>query len=256
MVNRRTHAAPRRGLPAAQAPSAGHLAGGGYSLHSVPGRVASGAPGRTRTRSPQGRRHRRFRYSRGCGWRAGPDEIHAPRSRSRCAAVRSSVRGIPGSAAVLCRRPNPARATTGATRAVLPGDAFARSRSPGAVSAWVAHAVPGVFEMRCFARRRRSVVRWGRATRRHNAPCRLHRTRQVEPAWVSDGAARRVPGTGQEFVARWRGVVEPALYTVEGRQTGDLRQKCGSALIRKAKLPARIVWKAVPFQQGRLTDRI
>jgi hypothetical protein len=34
-------------------------------------------------------------------------------------------------------------------------------------------------------------------------------------------------------------VVEPALYTVEGRQTADLRQKCGSALIRKAKLPSR-----------------
>ena len=30
-----------------------------------------------------------------------------------------------------------------------------------------------------------------------------------------------------------RTVVEPTLYTVEGRQTGDLRQKCDSALIRK-----------------------
>src|SRR5258705_5975548 len=34
-------------------------------------------------------------------------------------------------------------------------------------------------------------------------------------------------------------VVEPALYTVDGRQTADLRQTCGSALIRKAKLPSR-----------------
>jgi len=51
------------------------------------------------------------------------------------------------------------------------------------------------------------------------------------------GAARA--RTWQKFAIRWRGVVEPDLYTVEGRQTVDLRQKCGSALIRKAKLPAR-----------------
>ena len=35
--------------------------------------------------------------------------------------------------------------------------------------------------------------------------------------------------------ARWCQVVELALYTVEGRQAGDLRRKCGSVLIRKAK---------------------
>ena len=46
-------------------------------------------------------------------------------------------------------------------------------------------------------------------------------------------------GTGHKFTARWRKVVELALYTVEGRQAADLRQKCGSALIRKAKLPSR-----------------
>ena len=51
------------------------------------------------------------------------------------------------------------------------------------------------------------------------------------------------------------GVVEPALYTVEGRQTGDLRQKCGSALIRKAKWP-RDRGEGRAFWQGRLTDRI
>jgi hypothetical protein len=33
--------------------------------------------------------------------------------------------------------------------------------------------------------------------------------------------------------------VELTLCTVEGRQTSDLRQKCGTTLIRKAKLPAR-----------------
>ena len=62
------------------------------------------------------------------------------------------------------------------------------------------------------------------------------------------GASRA--GTEQKFAVRCHGVVEPALYTVEGRQAGDLRQKCGSALIRKAKLPCAIVWKAVLFWQG------
>jgi len=67
LANRRTRPAPRRGLPEAQAASAGCLAGGSYSSH--------------------------------LSW--------------------SSVRGIPGSAAVLCRSSNAARATTDAKRAAL-----------------------------------------------------------------------------------------------------------------------------------------
>jgi hypothetical protein len=204
MVNRRIHSAAHRGLPEAQAPSAGHRAGGGYSLQCRVARVRG---------LPQGCRHR---YSRGCSWRAGPAEIHAPRSRSRCAAARSSVRGINGSAAVLCRRPNPARATTGATRAALPRDAFARSRSPGAVSAWVTHACQ-VFSKcaalldggptirndnggplrRCDGRigQRRSVVRWqgdANATTR-NAAC-IERGR---PNPFGSAMARRVPRPGK-----------------------------------------------------------
>ena len=153
-----------------------------------------------------------------------------------------------------------------ATRAALPRDAFARSRSPRVASAGAAHAVPGVFEMRCFARRRpdnpqrrrgprrrcdgrigqrRSVVRCGQG----DANARTHNDREGTMPLASNAAdrtllgqrwrARRRAGTEQKFAVRQRGVVEPALYTVEGRQTGDLRQKCGSALIRKAKLPAR-----------------
>jgi hypothetical protein len=45
----------------------------------------------------------------------------------------------------------------------------------------------------------------------------------------------RTPGT-RKFPVVVK-VVEPVLYTVEGRQGGDLRRKCGSALIRKAKRP-------------------
>src|SRR6185369_9594240 len=62
-------------------------------------------------------------------------------------------------------------------------------------------------------------------TRQHavieRAQCRLHRARQIESLGVNDGAARA--RTWQKFAIRWRGVVEPDLYTVEGRQTVDLR---------------------------------
>ena len=73
---------------------------------------------------------------------------------------------------------------------------------------------------------------------------------------VNDGTALSRAGTEYKFPVRWRQVVEPALYTVEGRQTGDLPQKCGSALIRKAKLPARSCGRSSLFLQGWLTKRI
>lgn len=189
---------------------------------------------------------------------------------------------------MLFRRSNAARAMAGAASAALPRDACARSRSPRVASAEVAHAVPCVFEMRCFARRwpdnpqrrrrpprrcdgrigqRRSVVKHRRGcfemragrrerhnpqrSRARNAAC-IERGRS-NPQGVSGGASRA--RTEQKLVVRWRGMVEPALYTVEGRQTGDLRQKCGSALIRKAKLPARSCGSR-PFWQGWLTRRI
>ncbi len=44
-------------------------------------------------------------------------------------------------------------------------------------------------------------------------------------------------------------VLEPPLHTVGGRQTGDLRRKYHSALIRKAKLPRDHV-EGRPFWQG------
>ena len=40
---------------------------------------------------------------------------------------------------------------------------------------------------------------------------------------------------GMNSPARGCQVVELAIYTVEGRQAGDLRRKCGSVLIRRAK---------------------
>ena len=73
---------------------------------------------------------------------------------------------------------------------------------------------------------------------------------------VNDGTALRVPGPSINSRSDDAQVVEPALYTVEGRQTGDLPQKCGSALIRKAKLSTRSCGSSSLFLQGWLTKRI
>jgi hypothetical protein len=54
-------------------------------------------------------------------------------------------------------------------------------------------------------------------------------------------------------------VVEPPLYTVEGRQTGDSRRKCDSATDSQGKTALAIGWKVVPFgrdgRQGALSVR-
>ena len=102
--------------------------------------------------------------------------MHVPRSRRGRAARRSSARGIFGSAAVLCRRTNPAWVTTGAVR---PDEtAIIRSRSPRVSSTGAAHAVPGfferrVFEVRVFEMRCAAAARNPRPRRR---PCRRDAT--------------------------------------------------------------------------------
>jgi hypothetical protein len=63
------------------------------------------------------------------------------------------------------------------------------------------------------------------------AQCRLHRTRQIERL-ASAMAGASHAGSQHKLPIRWRQVVEPALYTVEGRQAGDLPPRCGTALIR------------------------
>jgi hypothetical protein len=170
-------------------------------------------------------------------------------------ARRSSVRGLPGSAAVPCCRINPARATTGATSAARPGETHWRSRSPGISSIGAAHAVPGVFApLGCGPIRvdgggpcrrddgrigpRRSVVSTAEAVSRcgqGGANARETRNNREGTMPLSSKAADRTCRVGP--TAR---VVEPPLYTVEGRQTGDSRRKCDIALIRKAKLPSRL----------------
>ena len=93
---------------------------------------------------------------------------------------------------------------------------------------------------------RRSVVRCGQGDA--NAKTRNDRESTM-PACTERGrsnlagqrwhGASRAGDRAKNSQSDGAGVVEPALYTVEGRQTVDLRQKCDSALIRKAKLPAR-----------------
>ena len=82
-----------------------------------------------------------------------------------------------------------------------------------------AHVVSCVLERRC-------VARWPNVRRR-------------ELEWLASATAGARYPTRYKFSAGQRQLSNPTLYTVEGRQAGDLRQKCGSALIRKAKLPAR-----------------
>src|SRR6185312_17886 len=63
-------------------------------------------------------------------------------------------------------------------------------------------------------------------------------------------------GTEHKFPVLPRRGCGTALCTVEGRQTGGLRQKCGSALIRKVKLSARSCGSSSLFLRRWLTKPI
>jgi hypothetical protein len=154
-------------------------------------------------------------------------------------------------ATVLGRRTNPAWATTGATSAARPDETHLHAADRQALHR-PGRLTPCRMFSTCaalFGARGRAPLRLfrdaGRATRTpepatiegYNAAC-IERGR----SGVSRQRWRGAPRAGSGLDSRSEGggeVVEPALYTVEGRQTADLRQKCGSALIRKAKLPAR-----------------
>jgi hypothetical protein len=186
--------------------------------------------------------------------------------------TRSSVRGIPGSAAVLCRRTNPMRATTGATSAARPGEthctqpiagrcinracscrarcfrnALLCSAAPRQSAPTTTEAGPALRRSHWSAPVRRRAS--GRATqnpqqsRGYNTACiECGRSNVSRQRW--HGASQA--GSEHKFPVRWRRVVEPALYPVEGRQAGGLRQKFGTALIRKANCPRDRV-KGRPF---------
>ena len=94
----------------------------------------------------------------------------------------------------------------------------------GPAPAVAAHAVSCVVEIRYVARRPENpatMLAWVRGRPFPNAVAFRNVTEVM----------RTPPSAGQ------RQLLEPTLYTVEGRQVGNLRGKCASALSRKAKPP-------------------
>jgi hypothetical protein len=254
--NRRTRSAPRRGLPETQAPSAGYLAGGSYSSHSAAGRFGSGPPGSTRTRSSAGPLAS-FDMPAAAAGEAGPAEMHVQHVDHPCEEL-------------LDRRPCFAVAQIPCGKQVRQAwlDRVRRICSQQIAGRCVNRAClyrARFFEMCCSARRRldnprrrrpgrrydgrigqrRSVVehrrgcfemRAGRRERQNpqqsggrNAACiERGRSNVSRQRWHGGSHA----GSEHKLPIRWRQVVEPALYTVEGRQAGDLPPRCGTALIR------------------------
>jgi hypothetical protein len=171
--------------------------------------------------------------------------MHAPRSRSRCAVRRSSERGIAGSAAVLCRR------TASAGQRQARSVRETRSRSPGRHQ----RGCSGRVKSFCNALLRSTaplgsstVLRCGQgdvvsaAAKTCNSRLGGRDTpgsKAADRTLASIRATRVACGPGIKFPVRRRRGWEPVLYTVQGRQAGDLPQKCGSALIRRVKPPAR-----------------
>ena len=136
-----------------------------------------------------------------------------------------------------------ARTTWNAARATRPDEV--RRRSPCRIDG-ATHVVSRVVEIRCGARRSCRRLRpshWCATVRRRLSAQRRRnvRHRLATQSLQQSTEARRA-------VSSW---VEPVLYPVQGRQRGDLRRRCGSALIRKAKSRRAIAREAVPFVPGR-----
>jgi hypothetical protein len=155
---------------------------------------------------------------------------------------------------VLCRRTNPALATTGATSAARPGETHLHGRSINRRCSCRARCFRCAALLGGLDNQRRGCFDT-RADTRTPGPATIERAPCRSNASHQDGTARR--GRDRASISRsaGRSVVELALYTVEGRQAGDLRQRCGTALIRKAKLPARSCERS-SLLQGWLTRRI
>jgi hypothetical protein len=138
-----------------------------------------------------------------------------------------------------------------ARRARLPRDVFACSISLGVASTAAAQAVPAAFETGVLETSVFEVLCAGATT---VGLVNAGLSSSIAAAVASNDREGTMPlDRGRSSVSRplrCAEVVKRGLYTVEGRQTGDLRQKCGSALIRKAKPPHAIVWKVVPNLQA------
>ena len=91
--------------------------------------------------------------------------------------------------------------------------------------------------------------RWDRAR------FRSHRRRELKRL-ASTMARRLACRTRYKLPACYSRVVEPAIYTVRGRQAGDLRRKLRYRADSQGKTRRAIVWKAVPFLAGPPTRRV
>jgi hypothetical protein len=167
----------------------------------------SGLPGRTRARSSAGR----------STWRAGLAEMNVPHVDHPCEEF----------ATELCRRTNPAGARTERTSAARPDEMHLHAADRRALG-----------RARCFRNALRCAA-WRRSEnpRRRQRPYRRYDDDRIGQRRSVDANARaqRSRGCNAACIDRGRSsvsrpvrygeVVKRDLYTVEGRQTGDLRQK-------------------------------
>ena len=107
--------------------------------------------------------------------------------------------------------------------------ASARGRA-GARSQWL---------RKPLRRRDAAEVRFKMWARRHELRRAARLASKTETCNVTPAGSRW--GAVRRMIRPAEAVVEPALYTVTGRQAGSLRQKCDSVLIRKAKTHRAIV---------------
>jgi len=140
-----------------------------------------------------------------------------------------------------------ARATWNAARATRPDEV--RRRSPCRIDG-ATHVVSRVVEIRCGARR--SCRRYGRriGARPFVVDCQRSADGMCDTGLQHNACSNR--WKGRCAVSSW---MEPVLYPVQGRQRGDLRRRCGSALIRKAKRPPGDRAGGRPFCSGAPTPR-
>ena len=144
-----------------------------------------------------------------------------------------------------------------------------RDRSLRAAFARGSLCSAGAFEIRCFARRRPDKSQQEHGLRRrcdstHRSAAGIRNTGEATPertmiervqcgsierggSNLFNGGKAASPAGTEQKLAIAREVVEPALCTVEGGGLVDLRRKCDSALIRKAKLFAATCRRPWPF---------
>jgi hypothetical protein len=176
---------------------------------------------------------------------------------TRRAARRSSVRGIPGSAAVICRRTNPALVATGAAR---PGEAHLHATDRRVLHQPARLTPCQVFSMRCSARRRLDNPRRGcfgtRAETRTSGPAMIERPpcRSNVSHQRRHGASR--PGPSINFPVRWALGCGTGLIHCRGQTGRRFAAEMRYCADSQGKTARAIGWRVVPILQGWLTRHV